>query len=111
MLTRDDCVAVTHAIADAVDEIPETARAVRVTLKTIGAEYDRAVKMYDRAIEEHLDAEILPVGGIASGDSVMFPAGIGEIRRISETGVERNVDGYWGWENVMSRATPMVAVR
>ena len=40
----------------------------------------------------------------------MLPAGRAQIRRMSETGVETNVDGFWGWTPISSRTAPMVAV-
>lgn len=109
-LTRDDCVAITDALAAVLKELPPAARAARVTLRTMSAEYSRAVAMYDRAAEDGLDPEIVMAGGLASGDSIMVAGGVAEVRRMSDTGIERNADGYWGWENISGRTAPLVAV-
>lgn len=110
-LTVDDCKT-TAALLDAtIADIPASARAVRVLLRKTQFEYQRAAKMFDIAEENGADPEIVPVGGLGSGDRIQLAGGIAEVRRMSETGIEVNVDGYWGWENISGRTCPMVAVR
>lgn len=108
--TVEDCARTAEVLRQAVRSIPVSARAVRTNLSVLAHEHEQAVKMYEQAKEEELDPEIVPVGGLASGDAIMLPAGRAQVRRISETGVEVNADGFWGWHNISSRTTPVAAV-
>lgn len=109
-LTEVDCRTVAALLVDAADRLPDGASNVRATLGILAREYDRAANCCDYADEAGLPYEIVGAGGLARGSSVMLPGGRGEVRRQSATGVEVRVDGFWGWEDISSNATPMVAV-
>lgn len=110
MLTAADCADVTAALEDAISKLPANARAVRTLLKVTANEHKRANKDYGRAEDEEMDPEIRPVGGIGRGECVMTQAGVGEVRRVTETGVEVMIDGFPQWVNIAGRTTPLVTV-
>jgi hypothetical protein len=106
----EDCERTAEVLRQAVAALPRSQRAVRTTLARLAHEHELAVKEWQHAIDDGYEVEIVPVGGLASGEAIMLPAGRAEVRRISETGVETNVDGFWGWTNISSRTTPVAVV-
>lgn len=109
-LTEVDCRTVAALLVDAADRLPDGASNVRATLGILAREYDKAAKCAIIADELGRPYEIVACGGLARGATVILPGGECEVRRISDTGVEIRLDGFWNWEDVTSRATPMVQV-
>jgi hypothetical protein len=106
----EDCARTAEVLRQAVASVPASARAVRTTLRTLAREHEAAVKWHGYAEESGLSPEIVPAGGVGSGESIMLPAGRAEVRRVTESGVEFNVDGFWNWHTISSRTAPMVVV-
>lgn len=109
-LTPGDCTAIAIALKTARDEIPITARAIRMKLLTIAREHERAVKLHERGTALEMNPQIRACGSLEPGEYVLLGNGPCRARRATETGLEIMSEGKWVWENVSSRTTPVCVV-
>lgn len=116
-ISRDECAEVVLALKGALDSIPENAAALRSTLKTQAREYNNALKLFDRAVEdceaaglEEPGVEIRALGSLAGGEVIQL-ARPQLVRRTSDNGVCIFDQGKESWLNYAGKTTPLVVLK
>lgn len=111
-ITRDECCEIIEALDNALALLPLAASALRTTTRVTRNEHIRALKLHDRALEDH-DADARPefraLGSLANGEVVQLASPM-VVKRTSETGICINEMGRDTWINYAGKTSPVVVV-
>ncbi len=113
-INREQCDDVIVALDKALLVLPNDGRAVRARLEVMRNEYIGAARMYDRALVDAEEGELLPeiraVGSLEPGETIQKARAL-RVRRLSPGGgVCIFVDGRETWENFAGLTSPCVVI-
>lgn len=111
-ITRDECMEIIDALDVALAALPLAASALRTTTRVTRNEHIKALKLYDRALEDHDDGarpEFRALGSLANGEVVQLESST-RVKRTSETGICISDMGRDTWINYAGKTSPVVVV-